>query len=403
MSNTLFVLGAVDPEMQAISGLLHQAGQSTAFALCDGAPVHPGNAYRANGLAAATDGWGPEDTIYLVECDFPGWWHGDPQPRIVHVDHHRPGDPGYGKGPEDFLPASSIGQVVALLLDAGLLGHQEYREDAEGHVSSLVGEAMRAGLYVGAPGISAIGAAGYSYSEEYGWLYSVPAPEGSAARRHVGGWEYGVPHGVVLTAAADHCLEVAYRGRCSGVNPDELMRWRAEGRAAFRRQTCKVCAGAGKVEQCRRCSDLKDTTEWGVRFNLGLHDRHSPGGEGGCGDRHDWEQVGCPQCSTAAVLADVERAKKTLVEAECLYLPTGEGTTIRDLRGRQEIRELPEAACRLGLPFVAEVAERGGRRKLVLQAASEGLVGAFLAGEIVPGLSGCYGDPARGFAGGYLP
>lgn len=45
-----------------------------------------------------------------------------------------------------------------------------------------------------------------------------------------------------------------------------------------------------------------------------------------------------------------------------------------------------------------------GREKVVLQAVPQGsdLVHRFLAGEIVPGLKDYYGDPARGFAGGYF-
>ena len=36
-----------------------------------------------------------------------------------------------------------------------------------------------------------------------------------------------------LVAAADHCLAAAYRGACPDVDPDALMRWRAETRAQF--------------------------------------------------------------------------------------------------------------------------------------------------------------------------
>jgi hypothetical protein len=38
---------------------------------------------------------------------------------------------------------------------------------------------------------------------------------------------------------------------------------------------------------------------------------------------------------------------------------------------------------------------------VVLMAAPPDLVRRFLSGEIVPGLVDYYGDPARGFAGGY--
>ena len=42
-----------------------------------------------------------------------------------------------------------------------------------------------------------------------------------------------------------------------------------------------------------------------------------------------------------------------------------------------------------------------GRRKVVLQAATPEIIRAFLAGEIAPELVDRYGDPERGFAGGY--
>src|SRR5690606_28418019 len=122
------------------------------------------------------------------------------------------------------------------------------------------------------------------------------------------------------TAAADHCLEAAYRGRCPGVDPDALMRWRAESRAAFQGR------------------------------------------------------------SVEAVLADITAARERLQEvtsAHCdpayhRYVLDG-GVYVADLRG-EHIPELPEAAAREGIPFLASVKERDGREKVVLQAASPALV-----------------------------
>lgn len=96
------------------------------------------------------------------------------------------------------------------------------------------------------------------------------------------------------------------------------------------------------------------------------------------------------------MLADVEAARQRLREAV-----DGVIGTWADLRG-QSIPELPEAAAREGIPFLATVRDRDGREKVVLQAAPPGLVSRFMAGEIVPGLKNVYGDPARGFAGGYV-
>jgi hypothetical protein len=73
---------------------------------------------------------------------------------------------------------------------------------------------------------------------------------------------------------------------------------------------------------------------------------------------------------------------------------------VADLRGRP-IPELPEAACREGIAYLATVEEKG-RRKIVLGAAAPETVRLFMAGDLAGNLSGIYGDPARGFAGGYL-
>jgi hypothetical protein len=65
------------------------------------------------------------------------------------------------------------------------------------------------------------------------------------------------------------------------------------------------------------------------------------------------------------------------------------------------VPELPEAAAREGIPFVAVLDERG-QKKAVLQAAPPDIVDAFMQGKIIPGLSRIYGDPERGFAGGFI-
>src|SRR5690606_4175915 len=118
-----------------------------------GQRVYPGNAYRCP-VPEVPEG----STVYAVECvgELPEGW--------IRIDHHRPGDPGYGKPPEEFLPASSIGQVLIELDRLGV---------ADRIPSKDILEAIRA-------------------------------------------------------AAADHCLAAAYRGECPGVDPDALMRWRVE-------------------------------------------------------------------------------------------------------------------------------------------------------------------------------
>lgn len=267
-SNRVWVLGASDPEMELIEKLLRKCGESVVYATDEnGKRVHPGNAYRCP-VPEVPEG----ATVYAVECidELPEGW--------IRIDHHRPGDPGYGCPPSIFFSASSIGQVIAEL---DLLG-----------VASIIPAAVI---------IEAI-----------------------------------------LAAAADHCLAAAYRGECPGVDPDNLMRWRIAKRATFQGR------------------------------------------------------------SPEELLADVERARAVLREAPRIDL--GAGLSVCDLRDTF-VAELPEAAARDGVAYLAVVTDRDGRRKVVLGGhTTPETVRAFLS-EWAPaqGLTDIYGDPARGFAGGYLP
>ncbi|MFW6156980.1 MAG: hypothetical protein ACOC7J_06655, partial [Armatimonadota bacterium] len=105
MSPIIAILGASDPEMQAIRGLLEESDIPIIQATADGRPVHPGSAYRADPVTVP-DG----STVWRIECE-PAAIHG--ANKIVVIDHHRPGDPGYGRPPAEFLSASSLGQVIA--------------------------------------------------------------------------------------------------------------------------------------------------------------------------------------------------------------------------------------------------------------------------------------------------
>lgn len=101
-----FVLGAPDPEMAEIERLLRAHGASTRIvhAAHDGKRVHPGNAYAATGTDRRILG-----EAITVECSVYGV-----TPATL-VDHHRPGDPGYGRPPGAFWEASSLGQVCTLI------------------------------------------------------------------------------------------------------------------------------------------------------------------------------------------------------------------------------------------------------------------------------------------------
>lgn len=313
------VFGAADPESAAGRKLAQAAGIVVHQAMAGSKPVHPGSAYAAD----AVDPPIPDDGSRVLrwECDGPAFAGVDPT-RITVIDHHRPGDPGYGRPPEEFLAASSIGQVLTILAAEIDLPGQWAREDwLDGDFGIMTRMRDRRTVSMGET---------VEFSEPWG---IIPTAE------------------VMMIAAADHCLEAAYRGRCPGVDPDALMRWRVESKAAFQGR------------------------------------------------------------SVEAILSDVEAARKRLIAAstaiaEIGCTPAGDMLTrdfrldYADLRG-ESIPELPEAACREGIPFLATVQDRDGRTKVVLQAATPQLIRRFMAGEIVRGLEDYYGDPARGFAGGY--
>ncbi len=101
----VFILGASDPEMEEIVSLLRERGEKFYFATSDGRRVHPGNAYKADPVNF------DDDEIILVECE--------PEeilsPVKARIDHHRPGDPGYGLPASEFWQASSLGQFCKFL------------------------------------------------------------------------------------------------------------------------------------------------------------------------------------------------------------------------------------------------------------------------------------------------
>lgn len=105
MSGQLFILGAKDPEMDRIEQLLTENDKQFVHATKNFRRVNSGNAYTAD----ETEEMRHAATLVFVECEVPD------APRDVVIDHHRPGDPGYDKGADDYFSASSIGQLYALL------------------------------------------------------------------------------------------------------------------------------------------------------------------------------------------------------------------------------------------------------------------------------------------------
>jgi len=255
-----YVLGSPDPEMGIIEAILQQNELHYEYATQSGKRCHPGNAYRADNQIAT-------ETVVMVECAVPLI---EGQSAVV-IDHHRPGDPGFGLPPAEFWRASSLGQVYLRLQQAGLVPME-------------------------------------------------PPPKD-----------------LVLAAAADHCLGAAYRGECPGIDPDELMAWRAASRAAFQ----------GRSEEL--------------------------------------------------VVQDVENTRAALRAAPWFGL-----AGLRDMRKDPPWPELPEAGAREGIGYVSgPLRAPDGKVKFTCSGSTAQVTAWMLWAEESGTLEHIYGDPARGFAGGY--
>lgn len=181
-----FILGAADPEMTRIEKVLRTFGARVIYAAFEGsdgsvARCHGGVAYKATHLLEGDSVLSPAATVvsYLrdthtpvwVECGIPGASR-SPESSYV-LDHHNPGDPGYGGAPVLYWESSSLGQLWMLLI-----GH----------------------------GVDPVAAA---------------AAFGEDAR---------------LLAASDHCPSHAFQGRCPGVDVAALRSMRRANAAAFQKK-----------------------------------------------------------------------------------------------------------------------------------------------------------------------
>lgn len=247
-----FVLGASDPEMDRIRAIIRGTDNAMfIFAKHHGDLVNPKTAYAADTPVIPRG----ITEVVAVEC---AWEKDD---LIVHLDHHRPGDHGYGMPPERYLEASSIGQVLAFL---GMV---------PSHLDKLV-------------------------------------------------------------AASDHCPSYAYRNQCPGVSREEVMAYRLESKAVFQNR------------------------------------------------------------SIEAIVRDVTATAETLTRIA--------KNGIADLRGMAKLPEVPEASLVADVAIINEMVTRDGLHKVNMLGGTPDMIRGFMDGKYQAGLHDVYGDPARGFAGGYL-
>jgi hypothetical protein len=381
----LWVLGAADPEMEMIEKVLLASGEHFILAVdADGKRVHAGNAYACAPINADVIPWGGR--IYFVECSPAGDWPRTPDGcftmrLIAHeeysytdtsdipsdayvtchlIDHHRPGDFGHGRPPEDFFRASSIGQVVAELARLDRLD-------------------VRCWTYHRALAVDKCGTLRVSRHADKAFR-DVQVIAGSP-RAPVAAY---IPDDLLMTAAADHCLGAAYRRECPGVDPNALTRWRAESRAKFQQRSVEAVL-----------ADIEATTvglRWAsvlvLRYTLGSHC-----GGSDCGCREGGYGYGG---STSVGTGDCY--------CDCDGCAVGESAiTVADMRREPPWPELPEAACRIGAGYISGPLDCPNGRKKITCSGTADQVRAFIEHWApTEGLVDIYGDPARGFAGGYL-
>lgn len=344
MSIDLVILGAADVEMSAIEKLCDAAGIRVAYAVGPlGVRVTPREMYDAtdwHGRDDKTDFDGHvsgDSVVVAVECG----GHGVPT-NAIRVDHHRPGDPGYGLPPDEFLRASSLGQFISLLAihHPGCEWATDVNDPSKWWDSGQDQEFdEKCGRMVSRWPTGHI-----DTDDDNRWVVAVS----SGTNDEDDGLVLVIPDELVMTAASDHCLEAAYRGRCPGVRPDDLMKWRLAVRARHQ----------GKSED---------------ELTLAVYAAF--------------------KSLQTAPLFDVTQGRTP-----------GHAVLIRDLRNQPTIPELPEAACRMGgscyMACVRDV--KDGRRKIVCQAGTPEEISSWMSWAEREGLREIYGDPARGFAGGYI-
>lgn len=179
MENTIFVLGAHDPEMKKIEELLTLLGYTFSYALQGEERSNVSNAYRSSHFDFF------ESSIVYIECN------------AVHksnieilIDHHNQGDYGYDLDSNNFVDASSIGQFFKYIL----LNDFDYSTTLLNLEIKETKKEIKEGMY---------------YDTDAWYLDTV---KGTVK----------IPSEIVLLSGIDHCLIDAYKGKCKGIDTNNL-------------------------------------------------------------------------------------------------------------------------------------------------------------------------------------
>ncbi len=338
----IWYLGASDPEMEAIEKLLRECGEQVVYARdASGLRVKPHNAAHAVGPRLEHKPHTDPPLVLLVECRVEG------VDQYALVDHHSLGDPGYGRPPQEFIAAASIGQVVLVLatndaLPASFAKHNFNTPALRGCMHLVDGQWLVT-------------------SKEAWWV---------------------IPHELVLTAAADHCLNAAYRGECPGVDPEDLLEWRTKSRATVQ--------GRSAEELHADIRRARDALEVAAPFEA----------VPSMADMRGWalyeEVITMPDGYEARTFPQL-RPPHNLDVYDVPKYARGHLEQLKSV-----IPELPEAAARSGKGYVSGPLESpDGRRKFTASGRPEEVAAWMKWAEQEGGLQSIYGDPLRGFAGGY--
>lgn len=217
----IWILGADDAEMMAIEALLRECSQDVVYAAVSTGilghrpdaeyvaeyagqgwrPVRPGEAGSDLGLEVVARG---KRRVRPLPCvgshawvsgmlaiEVAGPW-GEPA-----IDHHGTAERA-SWGPDRFLQASSLGQVIERLARMGRIPLSWPRTSAD------VGEEYE---------VAFVGGQWVVCAEEFGPLDRGPDEDGPRYNVAV------IPTALVFTAAADHCLSAAANGACPGIDP----------------------------------------------------------------------------------------------------------------------------------------------------------------------------------------